>query len=129
VAVPPVLLELCWVAILLGQMAWLALATWQYPHYLLLGFVALLIWEGASSARSGGGWPVLTLLWLFVPYQLQTQLPRNISHLAGPFVVLRAAVQLLFFYGCALAVWLRCFPGGSVARNRGDGTPLVGSSK
>ncbi len=44
------LLLLCWKAVVLGQLTWLGLATWQYPHYFVTGFVTLLVWETAGLA-------------------------------------------------------------------------------
>lgn len=105
--------ELCWIAIVLGQITWLGLATWQYPHYFVVCFVALLIWESAVVARRrDGGWPILSLLFLFVPFNLQTHVPRNVGKAGGAFVVARAAAQFIFLYGCALAVWLRSISSG-----------------
>ena len=92
-----------WIAILLGQLAWLGLATWQYPHYFVLAFVVLLIWETATRP----GWPIAALLFLFVPYNLQSHFPSNVGKAGGAFVVARAAAQALFLYGCAVAVWMR----------------------
>ncbi len=45
------LLLLCWKAVVLGQLTWLGLATWQYPHYFVTGFVTLLVWETAGVAE------------------------------------------------------------------------------
>ena len=92
-----------WIAVALGQLAWLGLATWQYPHYFVLGFVALLIWETAARP----GWPIAALLFLFVPYNLQSHFPSNVGKAGGAFMVARAAAQALFLYGCAVAVWVR----------------------
>lgn len=94
----------CWIAVVLGQIAWLGLATWQYPHYFVLGFVALLIWESATVKSN---MPVLSLLFLFVPYNLQSHFPSNVGKAGGAFVVARATAQLLFLYGCAVTIWLR----------------------
>ncbi len=44
---------LAWLAIILGQFCWLGLATWQYPHYFVLAFVALVIWESARAPPDG----------------------------------------------------------------------------
>ena len=97
-----------WIAVVLGQLAWLGLATWQYPHYFVLAFVALLIWETATRP----GWPIAALLFLFVPYNLQSHFPSNVGKAGGAFVVARAAAQALFLYGCAVAVWMRAASGG-----------------
>jgi len=135
------LLLLCWQGVVLGQLTWLGLATWQYPHYFVTGFVALLVWETAGLARraapatdgrptwrvdrgiatgedgraapaadSEAGWPLLSLLFLFVPYNLQAHFPSNVGKAGGSFVVARAAAQLAFLYGCFVAVWLRVVP-------------------
>lgn len=102
---------LCWAALVLGQMTWLGLATWVYPHYFLLGFVALLVWEVGVQAQLDGtesvSWPLLSLLFLFVPYNLQAHFPRNVGKAGGPWVVTRAAALLVFLYGCFVAVWIK----------------------
>lgn len=98
-----------WVAIVLGQLAWLGLATWQYPHYLVLCFVGLLVWETGTRP----GWPIAALLFLFVPYNLQSHFPSNVGKEGGTFMVARAAAQAAFLYGCAAAVWMRAV-GGNV---------------
>jgi len=68
-----------WVAIVLGQLAWLGLATWQYPHYFVLCFVGLLVWETGTRP----GWPIAALLFLFVPYNLQSHFPSNVGKAGG----------------------------------------------
>ena len=108
-----------WVAIALGQMAWLALATWQHPHYFVLCFAALLIWETAVRP----GWPVGTLLVLFIPYNLQSHFPSNVGQAGGAFVVARAAAQTLFLYGCAVALWMR-----AVTTPSGESSPSAASA-
>jgi len=74
--------QTAWISILLGQLAGLGLATWQY-HYFVLAFVALLVWE--TGTRTG----IASLLLLFVPYNLQSQFPRNVGKAGGAFVCAR----------------------------------------
>ncbi|HET7769476.1 MAG TPA: hypothetical protein VFN74_11930, partial [Chloroflexota bacterium] len=99
-------------------LAWLGLATWQYPHYFVLCFVALLIWETATRS----GWPIGALLFLFVPYNLQAHFPGNVGKAGGAFVVARAAAQAVFLYGCAVALWMRAV--GTPPRATGEALDL-----
>ncbi|HEU5314487.1 MAG TPA: hypothetical protein VFX49_00120 [Chloroflexota bacterium] len=105
--------RMAWAAVFLGQCAWLGLTTWQYPHYALTAFVAMLILE--TAVGGAGRWPVLALLVLFVPYSLQSHMPSNVGKAGGPFVVARAVAQLAFLYGAAVAVGVRLLPSGDAS--------------